>query len=213
MGMDKKNWLKTKINEFKMLSNTLAQSLENNADDETVEAMKKTIEESLNNINETRKEIEFHNEEKVFSFYDGINKDEKTSDGFINVYAYSSVKTDKFTVDLSKELGILEVMVTSVSFDLERKLVSLCINDTIVNVDGKPTPILNILTKKMADGNRFNFSIYHLNNVFKNMYAERYCGCKIDSIYRDPLDISMTNETSRIQIFISYEDVYYEAAN
>ena len=44
------------------------------------------------------------------------------------------------------------------------------------------------------------------------IYTEKYLGCHITEIYRDPIDYSIS-EFSTIQILVEYQAVTYEANN
>ena len=203
-------WLKTKINEFKMLNNTLVQLVENGAKEETINDVKGAINDTLNDINDTRREIELEEEENTFSYYDSLQKEENKCG---DVLAYSQVESSRFLTNLDKVLGIPKEFVQTISFDLMGKHLSICINDFIADVNGVKTPVMNTLMDALEKEEEFNFSINHYSEVLKDLYTEKYYKCKIQEIYRDPINVKDINEYPKIQIFISYQGVKYEATD
>ena len=217
-----KSWLKTKINEFKMLNNTLVQLVENGANEETINGVKRAINDTLNDINDTRRDIELEKEKDIFSFYDGIEKNdllqEKKDYGCgvsknDDVIAYTQVEGARFSTNLDKVLGLPKEVVESISFDLMTKHLSVCINDFVGEVNGVKTPVMDMLMDFWENEKDFSFTITHYGNTLQNLYVERYYECKIEEIYRDSIDVSSVNEYSKIQIFISYQGVKYEATD
>jgi len=122
--------------------------------------------------------------------------------------ADSRLQSNRFLVDLKESLSIPEIMVKSVSFDPRGNSVSVCIYDFITDFGGARYPILQVL--KYAP-NAFSFKVEHLDANGKVIYTERYSRCHITEVYRDPIDYS-NDDFSKIQIFISYQDVEYETS-
>ena len=122
--------------------------------------------------------------------------------------ADSRLQANRFLVDLKYSLNIPEIMVKSVAFDPDENRVSVCIYDFVTDFNGKKYPILQVL--KYAP-NSFNFIIKHLEADGKVMYTERYSRCHLMEIYRDPIDYA-SDDFSKIQMFISYQNVEYEAS-
>ena len=122
--------------------------------------------------------------------------------------ADSRLQANRFLVDLKDPLSIPEIMVKSVSFDPTSNRVSVCIYDFVTDFDGMKYPIMQVL--KYAP-NSFNFSIKHLEADGKVLYTERYSRCHLMEVYRDPIDYA-SDDFSKIQIFISYQNVDYEAS-
>jgi hypothetical protein len=122
--------------------------------------------------------------------------------------ADSRLQANRFLVDLKDPLSIPEIMVKSISFDANENRVSVCIYDFVTDFNDKKYPILQVL--KHAP-NLFNFTVKHLEADGKVMYTERYSRCHLMEIYRDPIDYA-SDDFSKIQLFISYQNVDYEAS-
>ena len=122
--------------------------------------------------------------------------------------ADSRLQSNRFLVDLKEPLSIPEIMVKSVSFDPRDNRVSICIYDFITDFGGARYPILQVL--KYAP-NTFSFNVEHLDANGKVIYVERYSRCHITEVYRDPIDYS-NDDFSKIQIFISYQNVEHETS-
>jgi len=122
--------------------------------------------------------------------------------------ADSRLQANRFLVDLKDPLNIPEIMVKSVAFDPQEKRVSVCIYDFVTDINGQKYPILQVL--KYAP-NSFNFIIKHLEADGKVLYTERYSRCHLMEIYRDPIDYS-SDDFSKMQLFISYQNVEYETS-
>jgi hypothetical protein len=122
--------------------------------------------------------------------------------------ADSRLQANRFLVDLKDPLSIPEIMVKSVAFDPQEKRVSVCIYDFVTDFNGKKYPILQVL--KYAP-NSFNFVIKHLEADGKVLYTERYSRCHLMEIYRDPIDYA-SDDFSKMQLFISYQNVEYETS-
>ena len=167
------------------------------------------------------------NDNKVtYSFYDKIKKDNKTKfNKFVDIEENSKVKdyvnefrdtvdnrmrSNRFLVRIKDALEIPEIMVSSVSFNLLDKELSLCIYDFLSNVgDGTRIPILEILKYTT---NEFNFSIDHLDFNGNVIYTEWYSGCKIKLVDRDAMDYS-NDDFVKIQVIITYDNVDYETVD
>ena len=122
--------------------------------------------------------------------------------------ADSRLQSNRFLVDLKEPLSIPEIMVKSVSFDPRDNRVSVCIYDFITDFGGARCPILQVL--KYAP-NAFSFKVEHLDANGKVIYTERYSRCHITEVYRDPIDYA-SDDFSKIQLFISYQNVEYETS-
>jgi hypothetical protein len=122
--------------------------------------------------------------------------------------ADSRLQANRFLVDLKDPLNIPEIMVKSVAFDPQENRVSVCIYDFVTDFNGQKYPILQVL--KYAP-NSFNFVIKHLEADGKVLYTERYSRCHLMEIYRDPIDYA-SDDFSKIQLFISYQNVEYETS-
>lgn len=122
--------------------------------------------------------------------------------------ADSRLQANRFLVDLKDPLSIPEIMVKSVAFDPQEKRVSVCIYDFVTDFNGQKYPILQVL--KYAP-NSFNFIIKHLEADGKVLYTERYSRCHLMEIYRDPIDYA-SDDFSKMQLFISYQNVEYETS-
>jgi hypothetical protein len=139
-----------------------------------------------------------------------VNQDDLTKE-FVEELrntADSRLQANRFLVNLKEPLSIPEIMVKSVSFDPRDNRVSVCIYDFVTDFGGARYPILQVL--KYAP-NTFSFKVEHLDANGKVTYTERYSRCHITEIYRDPIDYS-NDDFSKIQIFISYQNVEYETS-
>lgn len=122
--------------------------------------------------------------------------------------ADSRLQANRFLVDLKKSLNIPEIMVKSIAFDPNENRVSVCIYDFVTDFNGQKYPILQVL--KYAP-NLFDFTVKHLEADGKVMYAEKYSKCNLMEVYRDPMDYA-SDDFSKIQLFISYNNVDYETS-
>lgn len=122
--------------------------------------------------------------------------------------ADSRLQANRFLVDLKKSLNIPEIMVKSIAFDPNENRVSVCIYDFVTDFNGQKYPILQAL--KYAP-NSFDFTVKHLGGDGKVMYAEKYSKCHLMEVYRDPMDYA-SDDFSKIQLFISYNNVDYETS-
>lgn len=139
-----------------------------------------------------------------------VNKDDLTKEFVEDLRntADSRLQANRFLVDLKDPLSIPEIMVKSIAFDPNENRVSVCIYDFVTDFNGQKYPILQVL--KYAP-NSFNFTVKHLEADGKVMYAERYSRCHLMEIYRDPIDYA-SDDFSKIQLFISYQNVEYETS-
>ena len=139
-----------------------------------------------------------------------VNQDDLTKEFVEDLRntADSRLQANRFLVDLKDPLSIPEIMVKSIAFDPNENRVSVCIYDFVTDFNGQKYPILQVL--KYAP-NSFNFTVKHLEADGKVMYTERYSRCHLVEIYRDPIDYA-SDDFSKIQLFISYQNVEYETS-
>lgn len=139
-----------------------------------------------------------------------VNQDDLTKEFVEDLRntADSRLQANRFLVDLKDPLSIPEIMVKSISFDPNENRVSVCIYDFVTDFNGQKYPILQVL--KYAP-NSFNFTVKHLEADGKVMYTEKYSRCHLMEIYRDPIDYA-SDDFSKIQLFISYQNVDYETS-
>lgn len=139
-----------------------------------------------------------------------VNQDDLTKEFVEDLRntADSRLQANRFLVDLKDPLSIPEIMVKSIAFDPNENRVSVCIYDFVTDFNGQKYPILQVL--KYAP-NSFNFTVKHLEADGKVMYTERYSRCHLMEIYRDPIDYA-SDDFSKIQLFISYQNVDYETS-
>jgi hypothetical protein len=139
-----------------------------------------------------------------------VNQDDLTKEFVEDLRntADSRLQANRFLVDLKDPLSIPEIMVKSIAFDPNDNRVSVCIYDFVTDFNGKKYPILQVL--KYAP-NSFNFIVKHLEANGNVMYTERYSRCHLVEIYRDPIDYA-SDDFSKIQLFISYQNVDYETS-
>lgn len=255
----------TRINQQKMLNNTLCEMMTRNSNKKSVDMIKQELNEimeEISKINYDIAKIGKKDEEVTYSFYDNVEKntcldamaekaceEDKKSKGFYDSivkqnkavqfkevggikngevptkYSYenglaeeivedlrntadSRLQANSFLVDLKKPLSIPEIMVKSIAFDPNENRVSVCIYDFVTDFNGQKYPILQVL--KYAP-NSFNFTVKHLEVDGKVVYTERYSRCHLMEIYRDPMDYA-SGDFSKIQLFISYQNVEYETS-
>ena len=255
----------TRINQQKMLNNTLCEMMTRNSNKKSVDMIKQELNEimeEISKINYDIAKIGKKDEEVTYSFYDNVEKntcldamaekaceEDKKSKGFYDSivkqnkavqfkevggikngevptkYSYenglaeeivedlrntadSRLQANSFLVDLKKPLSIPEIMVKSIAFDPNENRVSVCIYDFVTDFNGQKYPILQVL--KYAP-NSFNFTVKHLEVDGKVVYTERYSRCHLMEIYRDPMDYA-SDDFSKIQLFISYNNVDYETS-
>jgi hypothetical protein len=139
-----------------------------------------------------------------------VNQDDLTKEFVEDLRntADSRLQANRFLVDLKYPLSIPEIMVKSIAFDPNENRVSVCIYDFVTDFNGQKYPILQVL--KYAP-NSFNFTVKHLEADGKVMYTEKYSRCHLMEIYRDPIDYA-SDDFSKIQLFISYQNVDYETS-
>lgn len=255
----------TRINQQKMLNNTLCEMMTRNSNKKSIDMIKQELNEIMDEINKINYDIARvgkKEEEVTYSFYDSVEKngcpdamtekaceEAKKSKGFYDSivkqnktvqfkevggikngevptkYSYenglaeeivedlrntadSRLQANSFLVDLKKPLSIPEIMVKSIAFDPNENRVSVCIYDFVTDFNGQKYPILQVL--KYAP-NSFNFTVKHLEADGKVVYTERYSRCHLMEIYRDPIDYA-SGDFSKIQLFISYQNVEYETS-
>ncbi len=255
----------TRINQQKMLNNTLCEMMTRNSNKKSVDMIKQELNEimeEISKINYDIAKIGKKDEEVTYSFYDNVEKnacldamaekaceEDKKSKGFYDSivkqnkavqfkevggikngevptkYSYenglteeivedlrntadSRLQANSFLVDLKKSLSIPEIMVKSIAFDPNENRVSVCIYDFVTDFNGQKYPILQVL--KYAP-NSFNFTVKHLEADGKVVYTERYSRCHLMETYRDPIDYA-SGDFSKIQLFISYQNVEYETS-
>ena len=274
----------TRINQYKMLNNTLTEMIRRDGSEDLINNMKKEIDETLNKIKAIKNDIKNSKEKKVVythyepkkpdkrGFYDSIVKQTKAvelglaeekknplnysdlyseivlpkkerkndSDCFaraeeeerkelsrirkevknvsvstsnkyldeINKTIDSRILGNRFLVHLD-DIGIPEIMVKSVSFDPSSKQLSINVYDFVKDINGRKMPVLELLNGVPS---LFKFTIQHLEANGNPIYTEKYLGCHITEIYRDPIDYSIS-EFSTIQILVEYQVVTYEANN
>ena len=260
-----KSLLWTRINQQKMLNNTLCEMMTRNSNKKSIDMIKQELNEimeEISKINYDIAKIGKKDEEVTYSFYDNVEKntcldamaekaceEDKKSKGFYDSivkqnkavqfkevggikngevptkYSYenglaeeivedlrntadSRLQANRFLVDLKDPLSIPEIMVKSIAFDPNENRVSVCIYDFVTDFNGQKYPILQVL--KYAP-NSFNFTVKHLEADGKVMYTERYSRCHLMEIYRDPIDYA-SDDFSKIQLFISYQNVDYETS-
>lgn len=108
--------LKTKVSEYQMLNDTLIEMLERGSSKNGIDALKKAISETLDDINKLKKIIENSNNDKKveYSFYDSIEKPKetktvkmatftnKTTDGSVYDYDVLKKSVENFNEHLKK---------------------------------------------------------------------------------------------------------------
>lgn len=214
--------LEMKINEHKMLMNTLHEMFrKNNVSGKTLEMIKAEINETLKEIEELRKESTQESKASTVSMFDSIKKSNgccgsSTCTCHHNYSAYSpdSTYTDKvlydsrFIVDLD-DLNIPSDMVQTVHF-LSRNKVEVVINDFLVEAYDRRYPILSIIDGSID--RKFTMTIKRTDKTGAILYKEKYVGCEIKECFRSSLEREKA-EPSKIMLQINFDGVSYETAN
>ena len=229
--------LEMKINEHKMLMNTLHEAFRKpNSTEYTLNTIKSAINDTLEEIADLRGQI---NSENKFneSLFDGIKKKEETptkenktkvndtASFFDKIQKKEKELEDKKpTLNLSSEMHVDNILFCNrFLFDIG----FLGIPQTMiqwVNVNNDPQRTIEfaiydfvdedgvpVLAKLDAyDGRKFVAEIKHLNPVGEVVYKEKFNGCYLDlSIKRDSLRYA-DSEPSQIILKLYYDGVSYE---
>ena len=224
--------LEMKINEHKMLMNTLHEMFrKNDVSGKTLEMIKAEINETLKEIEELRKENTQESKASTVSMFDSIKKSNgccgsSTCTCHHNYNLYGSIKkndTDNvvtnvsnrdvllssdFFVDLS-DINVPSNMVKSVHF-LDKGKIDVAINDFMVTVYGRRYPILSVIEGNI--GRKFTMTIKHVNYNGSVVYNEKYVGCEITNYFRSSFERGHS-EPSQIMLQINFDGVSYETAN
>ena len=224
--------LEMKINEHKMLMNTLHEMFrKNNVPGKTLDMMKAEINETLKEIEELRKESTQESKASTVSMFDGIKKNSgccgsSTCTCHHNYDLYDNTKKDRqdntvvnvsnhdilFSSDFVVDLGDINVpsnMVQSVHF-LDKGKIEVSINDFMVTVYGRRYPILSVIEGNI--GRKFTMTITHVNYNGSVVYKEKYVGCEITNYLRSSFERA-NSEPSQIMLQINFDGVSYETAN
>lgn len=229
--------LEMKINEYKMLTNTLHEAFrKDDVTASTLKSIKRAIEDTLNDIALLREELE--NEEvyatyEKSSFFDKIKKDEgkkedelpiKVLSGCKNKYdfenEYPKVERTKicdmpnpdnilFDNRFLCDLNVIGVPETMVKWVGVIPKPDAHLEVQIYDfVDGNGVPVLAKLSA--YDRRKFTLEIKHLDPTGCVVYKEKYNGCFLDDeIWRGALNYESA-EPSVITLKIRYDGVSYE---
>lgn len=237
LGGDIEKRLEMKINEHKMLMNTLHEAFRKPSSTEyTLNTIKSAINDTLEEIADLRSQIS--NENKINeSLFDGIKKkenasaNENASKPNSSTSFFDRIKKEekeleekKPTLNLSSEMHVDNILFCNrFLFDLS----FLDIPQTMiqwVNVNNDPQRTIEfaiydfvdedgipVLAKLAAyDGRKFVAEIKHLNPVGEVVYKEKFNGCYLDSMNRrSPLRYT-DSEPSQIILKLYYDGVSYE---
>lgn len=237
LGRDLDKRLEMKINEHKMLMNTLHEAFRKpNSTEYTLNTIKSAINDTLEEIADLRGQI---NSENKFneSLFDGIKKKEETpaKENKMKVHDTASffdriqkkekeLEEKKPTLNLSSEMHVDNILFCNrFLFDIG----FLGIPQTMiqwVDVNNDPQRTIEfaiydfvdedgvpVLAKLAAyDGRKFVAELKHLNPVGEVVYKEKFNGCYLDlSIKRDSLRYA-DSEPSQIILKLYYDGVSYE---
>lgn len=237
LGRDLDKRLEMKINEHKMLMNTLHEAFRKpNSTEYTLNTIKSAINDTLEEIADLRGQI---NSENKFneSLFDGIKKKEETpaKENKMKVHDTASffdriqkkekeLEEKKPTLNLSSEMHVDNILFCNrFLFDIG----FLGIPQTMiqwVDVNNDPQRTIEfaiydfvdedgvpVLAKLAAyDGRKFVVELKHLNPVGEVVYKEKFNGCYLDlSIKRDSLRYA-DSEPSQIILKLYYDGVSYE---
>ena len=238
---DLKKRLEMKINEHKMLTNTLYEALEKKGSSvDTLNNIKSAIDSTLNEINILKEEMNnggvtyaTYNAYKKVSFFDKIGKKEpiKVLSGCEPKYNYKHPYDDKeYEI---KHTSITDAINTDSILFCNRFLFDLSvigIPETMVKsvyvstnpenvievqiydfITAHGTPIMGELAA--YNGRKFTCEIEHLDATGMVVYKEKYNGCYLDTnINRDSLCYERS-EPATIMIKIRFDGVSYEAGH
>ena len=196
-----KSMLDTKVNQYKMLSGTLAQMLSKNPNyTNEAKQVKNELNETLEQIIQMKKDLDKLVYSTMFSNCHLCPKD----DDNVTYSFYNKVKKQE------PKKAVFDILLDNDKTPKLKEHVNELRNIALSDVgDGSKIPILEILKYTT---NEFNFSIDHLDAKGNVIYTEWYDKCRIKSVYRDPIDYS-SDDFSKIQILITYDNVEYETAN
>lgn len=230
--------LEMKINEHKMLMNTLHEMFrKNDVPGKTLEMIKAEINDTIKEIEELRKEAMFNTKADTISMFDGIKKNSgccgsSTSTCHHNYGLYDNIAkgneakpvnldaaiantnihdilfTSGFVVELD-DLNIPSDMVQFVTF-LGKDKIEIAINDFITTIFGRRYPILSVIEGNV--GRKFTMAIKRINQNGAIVYKEKYVGCEIEGYFRNSLEYAKT-DPSQIMLQIKFDGVSYETAN
>jgi len=230
--------LEMKINEHKMLMNTLHEMFrKNNVPGKTLDMMKAEINETLKEIEELRKENEQPTKTASTSMFDNIKKDNtccgsptctchhnydlydniaKSNEAklvnldaaIVNTNIHDILFTSGFVVELD-DLNIPSNMVQFVTF-LGKNKIEIAINDFITTIFGSRYPILSVIEGNV--GRKFTMTIKRIDRTGAIVYKEKYVGCEIEGYFRSSLEYTKT-DPSQIMLQINFDGVSYETAN
>lgn len=237
LGRDLDKRLEMKINEHKMLMNTLHEAFRKpNSTEYTLNTIKSAINDTLEEIADLRGQI---NSENKFneSLFDGIKKKEETpaKENKMKVHDTASffdkiqkkekeLEDKKPTLNLSSEMHVDNILFCNrflfdVSFlDIPQTMVQW------VDVNNDPQRTIEfaiydfvdedgvpVLAKLAAyDGRKFVAEIKHLNPIGEVVYKEKFNGCYLDSMNRRSSLRYADSEPSQIILKLYYDGVSYE---
>ena len=213
--------LEMKINEHKMLMNTLHEMFrKNDVSGKTLEMIKAEINETLKEIEELRKESTQESKASTVSMFDGIKKNNgccgsSTCTCHHNYDLYDNIAksndilfTSGFVVGLD-DLNIPSNMVQFVTF-LGKNKIEIAINDFIITIFGSRYPILSVIEGNV--GRKFTMTIKRIDQTGAIVYKEKYVGCEIEGYFRSSLEYTKT-DPSQIMLQINFDGVSYETTN
>ena len=237
LGGDLDKRLEMKINEHKMLMNTLHEAFRKpNSTEYTLNTIKSAINDTLEEIADLRSQINVENSFNE-SLFDGIKKKEDTpanenvskpnssTSFFDNIKKKEKeLEEKKPTLNLSSEMHVDNILFCNrFLFDLG----FLDIPQTMiqwVNVNNDPQRTIEfaiydfvdedgipVLAKLAAyDGRKFVAEIKHLNPVGEVVYKEKFNGCYLESTNRRSSLRYTDSEPSQIILKLYYDGVSYE---
>ena len=197
------NSLSMRVSEVEMLTKTMNEMLKNDCDQQSLDAIKLAIDESMMDIKNLKNLISqiVLDEEKDNSTaesYSATSYDFDTANDSVE-----KVTNNRFIGTFEKSVGIPSTMIKSVTFDDDKtKMISV----TLYNfVDGNGKPLIQTLKNAPND---FLFTLLYYNAYGESMFCEYFSKCNITGIFRD--SISYDNEDySLIHIFLTYDEVNY----
>lgn len=222
------NLLNTRLNEYKMQTETLADMIDRDSQVESIDLVKHGIDKTLDDIALIKHDISIYNDKdkwnELVEEYNKTNglleedddidvlnsKDHNVIEDVMG--AYEMMNQGKYSVDFRGCLsGIEPWRALSVGFSDNNNQLIITITDCVVRYNGVIVPIIAVLRDCLKHDIRFGLSISHKSDTNTTVYTERFENCKIIFIQRSNLKTD-ENQRSTITFEVDYGTVAYETA-
>ena len=222
------NLLNTRLNEYKMQTETLADMIDRDSQVESIDLVKHGIDKTLDDIALIKHDISIYNDKdkwnelvEEYNKANGLLEEDDDIDVLNSkdhnviedtMGAYEMMNQGKYSVDFRGCLsGIEPWRVLSVGFSDNINQLNITITDCVVRYNGVIVPIIAVLRDCLKHGIRFELSISHKSDTNATVYTERFENCKIIFIQRSNLKTD-ENQRSTITFEVDYDSVAYETA-